>query len=80
VSDSRRNGVPPRQASLFAGFEQRELTDLAGYGTSFRPRPTPDHTAHSKRAMARDQAEAMAQLGFASFAVAGHDRGGRVAY
>jgi haloacetate dehalogenase len=55
-------------------------TDLAGYGTSFRPRPTLDHSAHSKRAMARDQVEAMAQLGFASFAVAGHDRGGRVAY
>jgi haloacetate dehalogenase len=121
VSRSRRDG-----ATLFAGFEQRELrtsrgsvnamiggsgppllllhgypesllmwhatapllaehhtvvaTDLAGYGTSFRPRPTPDHSAHSKRAMARDQVEAMAQLGFASFAVAGHDRGGRVAY
>jgi haloacetate dehalogenase len=57
-----------------------EGADLAGYGTSFRPQPTPDHTAHSKRTMARDQVEAMAQLGFASFAVAGHDRGGRVAY
>ena len=37
-------------------------------------------SAHSKRAMALDQVEAMAQLGFDAFAVAGHDRGGRVAY
>jgi haloacetate dehalogenase len=56
------------------------LTDLSGYGASFRPAPTPDHGAHSKRAMALDQVEAMARLGFESFAVAGHDRGGRVAY
>jgi haloacetate dehalogenase len=56
------------------------MTDLAGYGASFRPVPAEDHAAHSKRAMAVDQVEAMARLGFASFAVAGHDRGGRVAY
>jgi haloacetate dehalogenase len=55
-------------------------SDLAGYGASFRPKPTPDHAAHGKRAMARDQVEAMAALGFERFAVAGHDRGGRVAY
>jgi haloacetate dehalogenase len=55
-------------------------TDLAGYGGSFRPRPSAGHHAHSKRAMALDQVEVMAQLGYQSFAVAGHDRGGRVAY
>src|SRR4051794_39707310 len=55
-------------------------TDLAGYGRSFRPPATADHAAHGKRAMARDQVEAMAALGFDSFGVAGHDRGGRVAY
>ena len=55
-------------------------TDLAGYGGSFRPAATPDHAAHGKRAMALEQVEAMATLGFESFAVAGHDRGGRVAY
>jgi haloacetate dehalogenase len=54
--------------------------DLAGYGDSFRPAPQPDHSPHSKRAMARDQVQAMAALGFERFAVAGHDRGGRVAY
>jgi haloacetate dehalogenase len=55
-------------------------TDLAGYGDSFRPAPTPDHAAHGKRALALDQVEAMRSLGFERFAVVGHDRGGRVAY
>jgi haloacetate dehalogenase len=56
------------------------MTDLAGYGASFRPPPAADHSPHGKRAMALDQVQAMAALGFDSFAVAGHDRGGRVAY
>jgi haloacetate dehalogenase len=55
-------------------------TDLSGYGDSFRPAPEPDHAPHSKRAMANDQVQAMAALGHERFAVAGHDRGGRVAY
>jgi haloacetate dehalogenase len=55
-------------------------TDLAGYGASLRPVPTADHAAHGKRALAGDQVEAMGALGFDRFAVAGHDRGGRVAY
>jgi haloacetate dehalogenase len=55
-------------------------TDLSGYGDSFRPSPEPDHAPHSKRAMANDQVQAMAALGHERFAVAGHDRGGRVAY
>ena len=66
-------------APLLAEQHTVVATDLAGYGDSFRPRPTADHSAHSKRALARDQVEAMARLGFESFAVAGHDRGGRVA-
>jgi len=55
-------------------------TDLTGYGASFRPDPAEDHAPHSKRAMAVDQLQAMASLGHERFAVAGHDRGGRVAY
>ncbi len=55
-------------------------TDLSGYGDSLRPAPAADHAPHSKRAMALDQVQAMASLGFERFAVAGHDRGGRVAY
>ncbi len=67
-------------APLLAGRYTVVASDLAGYGASFRPNPTPDHDPHGKRSMALDQVEAMAALGFESFAVAGHDRGGRVAY
>jgi haloacetate dehalogenase len=55
-------------------------TDLSGYGESLRPATAPDHAPHSKRAMAIDQIQAMQALGYERFAVAGHDRGGRVAY
>jgi haloacetate dehalogenase len=54
--------------------------DLPGNGGSFRPEPAADHAPHSKRALAQDLVAAMAELGFERFAVAGHDRGGRVAY
>jgi haloacetate dehalogenase len=54
--------------------------DLPGYGASFRPVPAADHVPHSKRALADDLVQAMGQLGHDRFAVAGHDRGGRVAY
>jgi haloacetate dehalogenase len=55
-------------------------TDLSGYGDSLKPVVAGDHAAHSKRALAHDQVQAMASLGHERFAVAGHDRGGRVAY
>ena len=67
-------------APLLTGRHTVVVADLPGYGASFRPEPTPDHTAHSKRALAVDLVEAMAVLGHDRFAVAGHDRGGRVAY
>jgi haloacetate dehalogenase len=54
--------------------------DLPGYGDSFRPAVADDHAPHSKRALAADLVAAMASLGFPAFAVAGHDRGGRVGY
>jgi haloacetate dehalogenase len=54
--------------------------DLRGYGGSAKPPSDPDHLAYSKRAMAADMVQVMAGLGFAAFAVAGHDRGGRVGY
>jgi haloacetate dehalogenase len=56
------------------------VTDLSGYGASLRPVAASDHAPHSKRALARDQVQAMVSLGHQHFAVAGHDRGGRVAY
>lgn len=54
--------------------------DLRGYGRSGCPTSTQDHAPYAKRAMARDIVIVMQKLGFARFSVAGHDRGGRVAY
>jgi haloacetate dehalogenase len=62
----------------------REFTviapDLRGYGDSSKPPTTPDHAPYSKRAMGRDQLALMHHFGHERFSVAGHDRGGRVAY
>ena len=54
--------------------------DLRGYGRSGCPSSGPDHAPYAKRAMARDMVIVMEHLGFPRFSVAGHDRGGRVAY
>jgi len=54
--------------------------DLRGYGRSGCPPSSPDHAPYAKRAMAQDMVRLMARLGFERFSVAGHDRGGRVAY
>jgi haloacetate dehalogenase len=53
-------------------------TDLRGYGDSEKPPGGDDHSGYSFRAMAQDQVEVMAALGFDRFAAAGHDRGARV--
>ena len=53
-------------------------TDLRGYGDSEKPPGGDDHAGYSFRAMAQDQVEVMAALGFARFFAAGHDRGARV--
>ncbi len=55
-------------------------SDLRGYGDSAKPPTTPDHAPYAKRAMAADQVALMRRLGYERFFVAGHDRGGRVAY
>jgi len=55
-------------------------TDLRGYGDSHKPFGEYDHSNYSKRAMAADQVTVMDSLGFDSFAIVGHDRGGRVAH
>lgn len=55
-------------------------TDLTGYGMSSKPPSSDDHAPYSKRAMASDQIAVMRNLGYTQFMVAGHDRGGRVAY
>jgi haloacetate dehalogenase len=56
------------------------LPDLRGYGDSDKPADAPQHEQQSKRVMAQDLAELMTRLGHERFAVAGHDRGGRVAH
>jgi haloacetate dehalogenase len=67
-------------APLLADRHTVVAADLPGYGDSFRPPVSADHTSHSKRALAADLVAAMAELGHDTFAVAGHDRGGRVAH
>lgn len=54
--------------------------DLRGYGDSDKPPTDANHAPYSKRAMAADQVAVMRGLGFDSFLVCGHDRGGRVAH
>jgi haloacetate dehalogenase len=54
--------------------------DLRGYGRSDKPEGGAASQLYSKRIMALDQIATMRALGFSSFAVAGHDRGARVAY
>jgi haloacetate dehalogenase len=55
-------------------------SDLRGYGDSSKPHGGERSVNYSKRAMAADQVEAMRALGFETFRLAGHDRGGRVAH
>ncbi|MEM9134368.1 MAG: alpha/beta hydrolase [Actinomycetota bacterium] len=52
--------------------------DLPGYGDSAWSHP--DDEVFSKRSMAVAMVELMASVGYAHFAVVGHDRGARVAY
>ena len=68
--------VAPRLAGAFTVV----AADLRGYGDSGKPPSAPDHAPYSKRAMAQDLVEAMERLGFRSFHLVGHDRGGRVAH
>ena len=68
--------VAPRLAERFTVV----APDLRGYGDSDKPDGGEDHVNYSKRATAADQVAVMQGLGFPRFAIAGHDRGGRVAH
>lgn len=68
------HAVAPRLAEDFPVV----CTDLRGYGDSSKPAGGDDHAGYSFRAMAQDQVEVMASLGFDRFFAAGHDRGARV--
>src|SRR3979411_666774 len=65
--------VAPRLADKFTLI----IADLPGYGASDIPESDNEHTPYTKRARARSMVEAMEKLGHSSFALAGHDRGGR---
>jgi len=57
------------------------VADLRGYGDSVGPTDGgAKHINYSFRAMAKDQIDVMAALGFDRFFVAGHDRGARTAH
>jgi haloacetate dehalogenase len=56
------------------------MPDLRGYGSSSVPPSDAEHKAYSKRTMAEDCLQVMQARGHERFIVAGHDRGGRVAY
>ncbi|MFD0934848.1 alpha/beta hydrolase, partial [Methylobacterium trifolii] len=54
--------------------------DLKGYGWSAAPTGDPAHAVYAKRTLGREVVALMERIGHVHFAVAGHDRGGRVAY
>jgi len=56
------------------------MADLPGYGASAAPEPDENHAPYDKRSMAKGMVDLMAALGHSRFRLAGHDRGGRVAY
>jgi len=67
-------------AAALLGNYTLVIPDLRGYGRSGKPDPGENHENYSKRMMAKDQLMVMRELGYSEFYVAGHDRGGRVAY
>lgn len=54
--------------------------DLRGYGRSWKPANTPDHSSYSKRSTGNDVFELMDHLGHDAFLIGAHDRGARVAH
>lgn len=68
--------VAPKLAERFTLV----IPDLPGYGWSAAPRADRDHAPYTKRAMAAALVEMMEALGFAHFALMGHDRGARAGY
>lgn len=67
-------------ASILALKYSVVCMDLRGYGDSSKPEPNADCSNYSFRSMGNDAVAVMTSLGFESFYVAGHDRGGRVGH
>jgi haloacetate dehalogenase len=80
------HGFP--RTSLMWRFLARKLAenhtvicvDLRAYGRSGIPASADDHFPYSKRSMAKELVDVMDKLGFSTFTLIGHDRGGRVSY
>jgi haloacetate dehalogenase len=69
-----------RVAPALAQHFSLVIPDLPGYGASAIPQADANHAPYDKRSMAKAMVEAMQALGHEKFLLAGHDRGGRVAY
>jgi haloacetate dehalogenase len=67
-------------APKLAGNHTVICVDLRAYGRSGIPASADDHFPYSKRAMAKELVDVMDKLGFPTFTLIGHDRGGRVSY
>jgi haloacetate dehalogenase len=68
--------VAPRLTERFTVV----AADLRGYGDSAKPEATSDSANYSFRAMAGDQLGLMRALGYDTFHLVGHDRGGRTGH
>jgi haloacetate dehalogenase len=69
-----------RVAPVLAAQFSLIIPDLPGYGWSAAPEADASHAPYDKRSMAKAMVELMETLGAVQFRLAGHDRGGRVAY
>jgi haloacetate dehalogenase len=69
-----------RVAPVLAARFALVIPDLPGYGWSAVPEANAGHAPYDKRSMAKVMVEIMEKLGHTRFRLAGHDRGGRVAY
>ena len=67
-------------APQFAKDHTVICVDLRGYGGTGSPASTEDHFPYTKRAMAAELVGLMDKLGFKTFTLVGHDRGGRVSF
>jgi haloacetate dehalogenase len=67
-------------APALARYFHLIIPDLPGYGWSDAPQSDAEHAPYTKRAMANAMVEIMEGQGHVRFLIAGHDRGGRVAY
>ena len=77
---AQTNVIWHRIAPVLAPHFSLVIADLPGYGWSAVPESDADHAPYDKRSMGKAMVELMEKLGHARFRLAGHDRGGRVAY